>query len=110
MLEDLIVAHSVFRPAFQHSINPDAFPTLKLLVFEIGVMNHLGDSLHCLVPNAEPSDQCLERAVIAVMRGFDGTTAAKTNFARGSMNLRINQAEPTRSISGRGRVSHVLPR
>ena len=26
------------------------------------------------------------------------------------MNLRINQAEPTRSISGRGRVCQVFPR
>src|SRR2546423_1266280 len=32
----------------------------------------------------------------------------KINLALGSMNLRMSQAEPTRSISGRGRVSHVL--
>jgi 3-oxoacyl-[acyl-carrier-protein] synthase II len=34
---------------------------------------------------------------------------AKTNFASGSMNFRMSHAEPTQSISGFGRVTHVLP-
>ena len=43
-------------------------------------------------------------------RRFAVRLDSKANFAFGSTNLRISQAEPTRSISGRGRVSQTLPR
>ena len=51
----------------KHSINPDGFDTLELLILQIGVMNHLGDFSDRLILDAEASNQCLERAAIAVM-------------------------------------------
>src|SRR3954464_7768487 len=35
------------------------------------------------------------------------SSGAKANFAFGSMNVRINHAEVTRSTPGRGRVTHT---
>jgi hypothetical protein len=71
------------------------------------------------VPNPESLDQCLERAMIAVMteldiehvvrdgQGMGGRLVSKTNFASGSMDFRMIQADPTRSISGRVRSPWV---
>jgi hypothetical protein len=92
---------------------------VELVVLQIGVMDQLGQPLDRPVPNPESLDQCLERAMIAVMteldiehvvrdgQGMGADSSPKTNFASGSMNFRMSQADPTRSISGRVRSPWV---
>jgi DNA-binding beta-propeller fold protein YncE len=62
--KDLVVRHPTFRPAFQHAIDPDAFRTLELRVFEVGIMNHLGDFPDRLILDAKASDQRFECAAM----------------------------------------------
>ena len=77
-------------------------------------MNHFRDFADRFILNSESPDQRFERAIVPIMREIalqhvesehacvQTKFVPKTNFAFGSMNLRISHAEPTRSISGRG--------
>jgi hypothetical protein len=93
----------------------------ELVILQIGVMDQLCQLLHRAVSKPEATDQGLERAMIAVLAepdiehvvrdslGVGGRLVAKTNFASESMNFRMSQADPTRSISGRVRATKPCP-
>ena len=96
---------------------PTAFVPLKFVVIEISIVDHFCDLRDSFVLNSESPYQRLKSAIVSVMReiavqhvereharGLAVRSDSKANFAFGSMDLRISQAEPTRSISGRGRV------
>src|SRR5438046_6220544 len=68
--QNLLIGKSFFCPTLEHTINSDALGALKFVVIEIGIVNHFSHLVDDLVLDPEPFEQCLERAVISLMREF----------------------------------------
>src|SRR5438046_1744193 len=119
--QDFFVGQSLLCPTFENTIDPDRFNSLKSGIVQIGVVDHLTNLRDHFVRDRKTPHERLESAVVAMVRELSikhvkwdrarhsVCTWRDTNFGFRSMNLEINHADPTRSIPGRGRVSHVLP-
>ena len=68
--QDFLVRQILFGATFQNTIYADAFDTMKLIVFQIGIVNHFADLLDCLVPNDELLGERFKGAIIANLREF----------------------------------------
>src|SRR2546423_7000903 len=68
--QDFLVRQPFFGATFQDAIDADAFNSLKLVVLQIGIVNHLADFLNCFVSNREALRKRFEIAIAADMRNF----------------------------------------
>ena len=111
---------SCFCPTVQHLIQAQSLSPTELLIIEICIVNDLSDALHsgrlgsrnCLdsVSNEQSPPRWPKPLGQNMSKGMASEwalgSAAKTKRAFESMNRRISHADETRSIPGRGRVSH----
>ena len=70
-LQDFFVRKSLFRATFQDTIDSNTFGPLKLVVLQIGIVNHLADFLNRFVSNHEPFRERFKITVAADMRKLD---------------------------------------
>ena len=66
-----MVGQALFGPTFENTLDTESLDPVELVVLQIGVMDQLGQPLHRSVSNPESIDQCLERAMVAVMAELD---------------------------------------
>src|SRR2546421_8608919 len=68
--QNFIIRQSFFCPTLEDAINADAFQALKLVVLQIGIVNHLADLLSRFVSNCESLPERFESAILVDMRKF----------------------------------------
>jgi hypothetical protein len=66
--QDLLVGNVFSAPTFENPIDTDAFGPLKLVVAQIGIVNHFRDFAGSFVLNSKSPDQRFERAIIPIVR------------------------------------------
>src|SRR6266513_1452247 len=66
--QDFFVRQSFPCPTFQDTINPDRFDPLESGVVQIRVVDHLPNFRHDCVGDRKTPDECLESAVVAMVR------------------------------------------
>jgi hypothetical protein len=66
-----LVGQALFGPAFENTFDTESLDPMEFIVLQIGVMDQLGQPLRRAVANPEAIDQCLERAMVAVMTELD---------------------------------------
>src|SRR6266446_9812883 len=118
--QNLLVGQSFSRPAFEDSIKPDALGPFKFFIVEIGVVNHLADFLHSLVPEVETFHERFEGAIVSAMRKITVKHVERDKPAAGRLFGRENklrlgidefpdQPGRTNSIDFRTRTSNPSP-
>jgi hypothetical protein len=65
--EDLLIGQTLLCPTFEDLFNSEAFDSMKFFIFQIGVMNQLGDSQNRAIPNGESFDKSFESTRVGVM-------------------------------------------
>src|SRR5207302_6346803 len=65
--QKVFVGYLLFCPAVEHLIESRAFHAAKLLVAEVGVVNHLRDSPHSTITNGKLLAQGLKGAILLAM-------------------------------------------
>jgi hypothetical protein len=66
--QNFVVGQTLFRPPFQHAIDPDGFGLLKFIVVQIGIMNHFADFPEGFVADRKLFGKGLKGAVLAHVR------------------------------------------
>src|SRR5213596_83759 len=65
--ENFFIAQTAPRPALENFVETNALGTLELSIFEVRIVNHLGDLLNRFVADIEATDKRFKGAVLAVM-------------------------------------------
>jgi hypothetical protein len=68
--QNLLIGQTLLGPALEDLFHAEAFDPVKLLIFQIGVMDELSDSQNRSIPDTESFDQRFESAMIRVMAEF----------------------------------------
>src|SRR5205807_1227455 len=66
-----LIIQAALGPSAQDGIDTDAFGTLKLAVFQVGIMDHLGDLRGCPVSDAKTLQKRFKGAIVTMMGKFD---------------------------------------
>jgi hypothetical protein len=86
-----LVGQALFGPAFENTLDADSLDPVELVVLQIGVMDQLGQPLRRAVSNPEAIDQCLARAMVAVMAELDIEHVVRDGFGVGRRLVRKNE-------------------
>src|SRR6516164_11333856 len=65
--EDFLITQALLGPTLEYLFNAKSFDSVKLVVFDVCIVNELGYSKHSFIANAEVFDQSLECAAIPMM-------------------------------------------
>jgi hypothetical protein len=65
--ETFLISQSLFGPAFEDLVNAESFDAAKFVVFYIGIVNKLGQSLDRSITNTEPLDERFESAAVPMV-------------------------------------------
>jgi hypothetical protein len=69
--ENFVVSETLFGQAFENLFNSESLETMKLIVFQIRVVNEFSYSADRPVADTKTFDQRFESAAVAMMAEFD---------------------------------------